>query len=204
MRLGEPRRAFEPGDVRSDHAQMRPRHSAPCTETQYQWGARASSLSTFYSEAIFDLATILMDIPEFALSVRQPWAWAIIHSGKDIENRSESFIKMGYFRIKSIAIHAGKGMTREEYESGRKFIVDISGQCPRPQDLIYGGIIGFVTVLGNVTESESPWFVGPVGLVLDKPKPIQPFPATGQLGLFKWERGGVMWPPKPWMNDWIG
>lgn len=30
----------------------------------------------------------MLDLPELALSVRQPWAWAIIHAGKDIENRS--------------------------------------------------------------------------------------------------------------------
>lgn len=28
------------------------------------------------------------ELPETALSVRQPLAWAIIHCGKDIENRS--------------------------------------------------------------------------------------------------------------------
>lgn len=28
------------------------------------------------------------DIPRLALSVRQPWPWAILHAGKDIENRS--------------------------------------------------------------------------------------------------------------------
>lgn len=29
-----------------------------------------------------------MDLPEFALSIRQPWAWAIVYAGKDIENRT--------------------------------------------------------------------------------------------------------------------
>ena len=27
----------------------------------------------------------MTDLPELALSVRQPWAWAIIYAGKDIE-----------------------------------------------------------------------------------------------------------------------
>ncbi len=26
--------------------------------------------------------------PMLALSIRQPWAWAVIHAGKDVENRS--------------------------------------------------------------------------------------------------------------------
>lgn len=37
------------------------------------------------------------------LTVRQPWAWAIIHGGKDIENRSRS---LGPYRG-PVAIHAG-------------------------------------------------------------------------------------------------
>jgi len=28
-------------------------------------------------------------LPSIALSVRQPWAWAIIHAGKPVENRSK-------------------------------------------------------------------------------------------------------------------
>lgn len=28
------------------------------------------------------------DLPPLALSIRQPWAWAILCAGKDIENRS--------------------------------------------------------------------------------------------------------------------
>ncbi len=31
-----------------------------------------------------------MTEPMLALSIRQPWAWAIIHAGKDVENRSEN------------------------------------------------------------------------------------------------------------------
>lgn len=27
------------------------------------------------------------DLHQVALSIRQPWAWAILHAGKDIENR---------------------------------------------------------------------------------------------------------------------
>lgn len=38
-----------------------------------------------------------------AITVRQPWAWAIAHAGKDIENRSGNTRYRG-----PIAIHAGK------------------------------------------------------------------------------------------------
>lgn len=46
----------------------------------------------------------------FALSIRQPWAWLILHAGKDIENRTWQTYQRGWF-----AIHASKGMTRREY-----------------------------------------------------------------------------------------
>ena len=39
------------------------------------------------------------------LTVRQPWAWAIIHGGKDVENRSTSIA--GAYRG-PVAIHAAK------------------------------------------------------------------------------------------------
>lgn len=38
------------------------------------------------------------------LTVRQPWAWAIIHGGKDVENRSRNIA--GEYRG-PVAIHAG-------------------------------------------------------------------------------------------------
>ncbi|WP_409188395.1 hypothetical protein [Bradyrhizobium sp. RDM4] len=39
-------------------------------------------------------------LPEFALSVRQPWAWAIIHGGKDVENRSAPAVRnMGHCKV---------------------------------------------------------------------------------------------------------
>jgi len=39
-----------------------------------------------------------------ALTVRQPWAWAIVFAGKDIENRTW---KSKYCYGSTIAIHAG-------------------------------------------------------------------------------------------------
>jgi hypothetical protein len=51
--------------------------------------------------------------PCIALSIRQPWAWLILHAGKDIENRDWPTKYRGPFLI-----HASKGMTRDEYETG--------------------------------------------------------------------------------------
>ena len=43
------------------------------------------------------------------LTVRQPWAWAIIHGGKDVENRVRS---LGPYRG-PVAIHAGLALDHE-------------------------------------------------------------------------------------------
>jgi hypothetical protein len=45
------------------------------------------------------------------LSIRQPWAWAILHGGKRIENRTWNTTYRG-----PILLHAGKGVgTRQEF-----------------------------------------------------------------------------------------
>ena len=51
-----------------------------------------------------------MDLPRKAISIRQPWAWAIVHAGKDIENRDWSTRYRG-----PVCIHAAKGMTKDEF-----------------------------------------------------------------------------------------
>lgn len=143
----------------------------------------------------------MTDLPPKALSVRQPWAWAIIHRGKDVENRSAAAIRHG-MTCRRIAIHASKGMTRDEYESAHNFMASLGIQCPRPDELLRGAIIGSVTVTDIVKESDSPWFFGPRGLVLADPKPCLAIPASGMLGYFTWARGGTEAEPLPWMKAW--
>ena len=124
-------------------------------------------------------------LPQLALSVRQPWAWAIIQAGKDIENRTWGRpIARPHGRI---AIHAAKGMTRDEYAKAVEFMRVACGvKCPHIIELDRGGIIGSVELIDIVTASESPWFEGPFGLVLRDPRPCQFIPARGMLGFFRW------------------
>ena len=142
--------------------------------------------------------------PELALSVRQPWAWAIIHGGKDIENRSWQAVNHGLKMRGEIVVHASKGMTRHEYEDAADFMKSIGVTCPRPDELIRGGVIGRVEVVDVVKESESPWFFGPRGIVLRNPEPIEPHGlCDGQLGYFKWRETDQPLPePLPWMKAW--
>jgi hypothetical protein len=139
-------------------------------------------------------------IPRMALSVRQPWAWAIIYAGKDIENRSSISISLGNMKAGRIAIHAATGMKIEEYKWAAFKLAELGIRAPKPQDLVRGAIIGFVEVTGIVSTSSSPWFGGPLGLRLENPCSIRPIPARGDRGYFEWVAGGEIAKPLPWMK----
>lgn len=150
-----------------------------------------------------------MGLPEIALAVRQPWAWAIVHGRKDIENRTlDACVKGGMKPGRRIAILASVGMTRDEYESAAEFINDVSGlwstpPCPPAHELLRGGIIGTVYVCDIVKDSTSPWFIEQRlgrGLLLADAKPCEFVRAGGKLGYFRWSRmpGGPLEPMR-WM-----
>ncbi len=142
------------------------------------------------------------DLPQLALSVRQPWAWAIIHAGKDIENRSWNGANPGLKFRGTVCIHASTGMTRDEFDDA---IESIDGaatnvdRLPQAREMVRGAIIGVVDVVDVVRKSSSPWWCGPVGLVLANPRAIEPIPSKGQLGFFKWQRHGEIAQPMKWM-----
>ncbi|WP_375549477.1 hypothetical protein ABWI01_03540 [Oceanicaulis alexandrii] len=139
-----------------------------------------------------------MSLPKYALSVRQPWAWAILYAGKDIENRSVASARG--MRNERIAVHAAKGMTQWEYKTARDLMATLGIITPPPARLIRGAIVGTVDVTGQTYEGVSPWFFGPVGLRLEDPEPLQkPIPAKGALGYFLWRAAGELDPPRPWM-----
>lgn len=127
-----------------------------------------------------------------ALSIRQPWAWAIVHAGKDVENRGWATRYRG-----RVLIHAAKGMTRAEYDEANLFIqsvlgpVDMAwlsrwlGVTAAPHRLDRGGIIGVAEIVDCVEVSRSPWFFGPYGFVLASVRPLTFTPCRGALGLFE-------------------
>jgi len=112
-----------------------------------------------------------------AISVRQPWAWLIVHGFKTIENRSR---KCGY--VGEVFIHASKGMTYEEYEKCLWFCMKAAPglQLPDPVYLWRGGIIGKAMMIGCVDQSSSPWFTGPYGRVLASAQETPVFECRGQ------------------------
>ncbi|MEL6958631.1 MAG: hypothetical protein AAGL89_06720 [Pseudomonadota bacterium] len=144
----------------------------------------------------------MTDLPPLALSVRQPWAWAIIHGGKVIENRSAGSIRAGGMDCRRIAIHAASAMKEKEYRWGAWRLERHGVRCPRPDALVRGAIIGAVDVVDIISESDSEWFGGQMGLVLEDPVPCDPIPAAGALGYFEWQRSHEFAPLVPWMMSW--
>lgn len=115
-----------------------------------------------------------------ALSIRQPWAWLIIHAGKDIENRSWSTKFRGRFLV-----HAAQGMTRAEYEEAELFALKADGAILPPlKDLQRGGIVGSVELVDCLDTSDSPWYMGQKGFLLRDPKPLPFTSYKGRLGFF--------------------
>lgn len=129
-----------------------------------------------------------MKIPDVALAVRQPWAWAIIHAGKPVENREWKRWKPAWKFRGRVAILASQGMTQAEYWHAADFMATVGVGCPSPEKLIRGAIIGHVEIIDNIWESKSPWFVGPGALVLSDPEPLlTPIPCDGKLDIFGWQ-----------------
>ncbi len=74
-----------------------------------------------------------------------------------------------------VYIHASSyRMRQDEYERAIGFMASIGVECPRPADLMFGGVIGSALVVDIVTDHSSVWFRGPAALVLADPQP-EPF-----------------------------
>lgn len=142
------------------------------------------------------------------LTVRQPWAWAIINGGKDVENRVRN-IAGGYRG--PVAIHAALSVgTDREFLAATAAVAKIGPAVPF--GLAYGAILGVVdlvdvhsaSVIGGCGRMDnhcgdhpggcrhhcSTWAMGPAldgwyqHLVLANPRALtEPIPFKGALGL---------------------
>ncbi|MEW1990761.1 hypothetical protein [Microbacterium sp. NPDC078849] len=138
------------------------------------------------------------------LTVRQPWAWAIIHGGKDVENRSTNIA--GDYRG-PVLIHAAKAYA-DDWQS--QVLADLMNRHPgvhdepQPWHDHAGEIIGVVDLVDvhvaratasgvlvdyaehtKAGELCSPWAQPDVHhLVLANSRAlVEPIPYTGALGL---------------------
>jgi hypothetical protein len=121
-----------------------------------------------------------------AIAIRQPFAWAVIHAGKDVENRSSGARSRFKPAVGArLLIHASQTMTAAEYENAAAFMASIGVRCPQRDALQFGGVIGSVSVRDIVTRSDSPWFrKGATALAFADARPEPFMPMHGQTGLF--------------------
>lgn len=143
-----------------------------------------------------------------ALTVQQPWAWAIIHAGKTVENRTQRW----WSYRGPLAIHAGLRANQRACFDPR--IIHASRQAGNgdwasfddhgtlrpsaPMSLPRGAIIGVVDLVDCHTAEPGccdspwadhlppdPWFGRHVThLILADPRPIEPIICRGALGLW--------------------
>ncbi len=147
-----------------------------------------------------------MQNDQVCISVRQPWAWLILHGGKDIENRTWSTLRRG-----RVLIHASKGLSGVEKRLCRDLVerrelpiflpAASRARVPRVtmEELHLGGIIGSVEIVDCVRFSASLWFEGPYGFVLRDPRPLPFVACAGQTNFFKSPlapRSGISAPPR--------
>lgn len=138
------------------------------------------------------------------LTVQQPWAWAIVEGGKDVENRTQAWGYRG-----PLAIHAGA--RRSERGDSSPLIEQATSDASYFDDdpirfTAMGTVIGVVDLIdvhhcvhsgGRIDCCDSPWAETSydehggytrrelVHLVLANPRPLPtPIPARGRLGLW--------------------
>ena len=128
-----------------------------------------------------------------ALSIRQPWAWAIVAAGKDVENRSRATPHRG-----PLFVHASKTLHGPTWRRDARALVGILAslggkrialRVPEPEDLPFGAFVGVCEVVGcEKTPQLTPnpwadpqWF----GWALSGARALAaPIPASGALGLW--------------------
>lgn len=141
-----------------------------------------------------------------ALSLRQPWAHAVLHLGKHVENRRWSTRFRGEFLI-----HAAKGMTRDEFLDAVDFCnhalgrmtaardILTTGEMPQPGRIVRGGIVGvarLVDVIAPCGSADGSLFSArpcahlwhmpeQYGFVLADVRPTTFVPLRGELGFFE-------------------
>jgi hypothetical protein len=112
-----------------------------------------------------------------ALSVCQPWAWAIVRAIKTVENRSRPTRHRGPLRIQASMSRRYLG---EDYAD---FLPDL----PPVEQLDFGALVGVVEVVGCVLPAEiegNPLAVGPRCWLLARARRPRPVPFKEQVSLF--------------------
>ena len=115
-----------------------------------------------------------------ALTIHQPWAWAIAAGHKRIENRTWGTAYRG-----PILIHAGR--SRNSLDAGRAFIERLGLDVPLTHLLAFGSIVAVAMLdrcLPVSAVSDDPFAEGPICWMLSDVRAVRPIPLNGAQGLF--------------------
>lgn len=120
-----------------------------------------------------------------AITICQPWAWAIIHGPKRIENRTWPSDYHG-----PLLIHAGK--SEKYWSDGIEFLSVLSIALPCLGDVAWGEIIGVVDMVGCMPVHQAkaagmnwPFAEGPWCHIYENPRAfLEPIPYRGRQRLF--------------------
>jgi hypothetical protein len=139
-----------------------------------------------------------------------PWAWAIIHGGKRVENRTWGIHYRG-----PLLIHAGKSRLSYDHQDPEDWLNRYGLELPPANRLAWGAIIGKVDLvacvqlgdppppsLAALTSDQAEWLKthpfteGPYCWVLRRPQAFpEPVPCRGLQGLFHVPASVVQLPP---------
>jgi hypothetical protein len=113
------------------------------------------------------------------LTVKQPWAWAIVFGGKDVENRNWATKHRG-----PLLIHAGMAFERDGYPTVARLSAT---RPPDPGAFQHGVILGVVELIDCVRDAGSVWAEpGAWHWCLRNPQTLEPpVVCTGKLGLWR-------------------
>lgn len=118
----------------------------------------------------------------YALTIHQPWAWAVSRGLKTVENRTWQADRLIGQRF---AIHAA---AREAHDVDW---VGLTDAPPAPADLSYGRVVAtavvdrFVFQGRELSKADRRWFDGPIGWLLRDVRPASSPLIRGQQGLWK-------------------
>lgn len=129
-----------------------------------------------------------------ALSLRQPWAWAVLHLGKTVENRVRN---MGLPKPSEFLIHASLHFSYTYYEEALSWmrvrgLIPPTVQVPNLASMPRGVVIGMATSCQIIRprehdhpEATNPWWMeDQYGYVLTHVRATPLVPLRAYLGFF--------------------
>lgn len=126
-----------------------------------------------------------------SISIRQPWAWAIINAGKNIENRTWRTNYRG-----KVIVHASKHFDHAGYDKLVKASKMLGFKIPDKEELKKqsGGFVGMVDIVGCRKNIKNNFWkdADSYGWVLANPIKLNFVPYRGKLSLFKVELTNIL------------